>query len=170
MRGGSGGWRPASGCTARAPTRFRRFCQITHAEGAYNLYAMDVTYPYNLDRLIERGLGGDQDTVDAIFREALPFLPAHMQAPEFGCSAFTLNAGDQVLMGRNYDFKLDTSAMLVHCAPKVGYESIAFAALDNVHANNPFADAKSRLACLAAPFVCLDGVNEKGSFHRRADA
>ena len=136
--------------------------QITHAEGAYNLYAMDVTYPYNLDRLIDRGLGGDQDTVDAIFREALPFLPAHMQAPEFGCSAFTLNAGDQVLMGRNYDFKLDTSAMLVHCAPKGGYESIAFAALDNVHANNPFADVNSRLACLAAPFVCLDGVNEKG--------
>ena len=123
---------------------------------------MDVTYPYNLDRLIGRGLGGDQDTIEAIFREALPFLPAHMQAPDFGCSAFTLARGDETLMGRNYDFKLDTSAMLVHCAPRDGYESIAFAALDNLGANDPFANAKKRLACLAAPFVCLDGVNEKG--------
>jgi len=40
-------------------------------------------------------------------------------------------------MGRNYDFKRDTSAMLVYCAPKDGYRSVAFAALDNVSANIP---------------------------------
>ena len=40
-------------------------------------------------------------------------------------------------MGRNYDFKNDTSAMLVYCTPKDGYASVAFAALDNINANTP---------------------------------
>ena len=66
------------------------------------------------------------------------------------------------LMGRNYDFKNNTSAMLVHAAPKDGYASVAFAALDNVKANAADASLKSKLSCLAAPFLCLDGVNEKG--------
>ncbi len=136
--------------------------KITDSETPYNLYAMDVEYPYDLDRLIGRGLGDDQGCIDAILAEALPYLPVHMQAPQFGCSAFTLSSGADSLMGRNYDFKLDTSAMLVHCAPEGGYESIAFAALDNLNANDALANAKSRMACLAAPFVCLDGVNEKG--------
>lgn len=136
--------------------------QITHSGTPYDLYAMDVRYPYNLDRLIGRGLGGDQDNLDAILHEALPLAPVHMQAPQFGCSAFTLNDGESVLMGRNYDFKLDTSAMLVHCKPKGGYESIGFCALDNLGANAPLSNVASRMACLAAPFVCLDGVNEKG--------
>lgn len=136
--------------------------QVTHSGTPFGLYAMDVRYPYNLDRIVERGLGGDQDTIDAIMHEALPLLPVHMQAPQFGCSAFTLNDGESVLMGRNYDFKLDTSAMLVHCAPRDGYESIGFCALDNLNANAPLSGVAERMACLAAPFACLDGVNEKG--------
>ena len=136
--------------------------RITHSETPYDLYAMDVSYPYSLDRLIGRGLAGDQDNIDAILREALPLVPVHMQAPQFGCSAFTLNDGESVLMGRNYDFKLDTSAMLVHAKPADGYESIGFCALDNLGANAPLSSASARMACLAAPFACLDGVNEKG--------
>ena len=75
------------------------------------------------------------------------------------------NAADSssfAFMGRNYDFILDTSALLVECAPRGGYRSLALAALDNVHADTPRANYKKRLACLGAPFICLDGVNEKG--------
>lgn len=136
--------------------------QITHSGTPYDLYAMDVSYPYTLDRIVERGLGGDQDNIDAILREALPLVPVHMQAPQFGCSAFTVCEGKSVLMGRNYDFKFDTSAMLVHAKPTCGYESIGFCALDNLGANAPLSSASARMACLAAPFACLDGVNEKG--------
>lgn len=52
--------------------------------------------------------------------------------------------------------------MLVYSTPKDGYKSVAFAALDNISANTADASLKSRLACLTAPFVCLDGMNEKG--------
>ncbi len=95
--------------------------------------------------------------------EALPYLPIHMKAPNFGCSAFcTQGADGHTLMGRNYDFKNDTSAMLVYCTPKDGYASVAFAALDNINANTPDASMAKKLATLTAPFICLDGMNEKG--------
>lgn len=51
--------------------------------------------------------------------------------------------------------------MLVYCTPKDGYASVAFAALDNINANTPDASMAKKLATLTAPFICLDGMNEK---------
>ena len=85
----------------------------------YNLYRMDVQYSYDLDRLISYGISSNQDMLDAILKESIPLLPIHMTAPNYGCSAFSIADSDQeILMGRNYDFKIDTSALLVHCTPK----------------------------------------------------
>lgn len=129
----------------------------------YNLYRMDVKYNYSVQDVIDYGITDTQTFVDAILKEALPLLPVQIDVPDFGCSAFTMKDVDgNILMGRNYDFKLDTSAMLVYCTPKNGYRSVAFAALDNLSANQPEAGMSKKLACLAAPFVCLDGMNEKG--------
>lgn len=136
--------------------------KITDYEDDYNLYTMNVDYDYSLDNIIDYGIVDDQTMIDAILKEALPLLPVHIKAPSFGCTAFTMQDADHVHMGRNYDFKNDTSSMLVHCSPKDGYRSIAFAALDNVSANTPDASIKQQLASLTAPFICLDGMNEKG--------
>lgn len=85
----------------------------------YNLYRMDIDYAYDLDRLIDRGITDNQSMINAILAEALPYLPIHMKAPNFGCSAFCTQGTDgHTLMGRNYDFKNDTSAMLVYCTPR----------------------------------------------------
>ena len=46
--------------------------QIAPADGPYGLYAMDVSYRYDLDRIIERGLGADQGNMDAILAERAP--------------------------------------------------------------------------------------------------
>ena len=137
--------------------------QLTDYEDGYNLYRMDVKYDYNLDNIIDYGIQDDQTMIDAILKEALPLLPVKIKAPNFGCTVFCLTDADgDVHMGRNYDFSKDTSAMLVYCAPKDGYKSIAFAALDNVSANVPDENIKKELASLTAPFICLDGMNEKG--------
>lgn len=129
----------------------------------YNLYSMDVKYDYDLDRVIEYGITDDQSLVDAIVEEAIPILPVQIDVPDFGCSAFTLQEADgDILMGRNYDFRRDTSAMLVYCEPEDGYKSVGFAALDNISANTPEESMKKKLATLTAPFICLDGMNEKG--------
>lgn len=129
----------------------------------YNLYSMDVKYDYDLDRVIEYGITDDQSLVDAIVEEAIPILPVQIDVPDFGCSAFTLQEADgDILMGRNYDFRRDTSAMLVYCEPEDGYKSVGFAALDNISANTLKETMKKKLATLTAPFICLDGMNEKG--------
>lgn len=147
-------------------TRIQTFSsieQLTDYEDGYNLYRMDVKYDYSIDNIINYGITDDQSMIDAILKEALPMLPVSIEAPNFGCTAFTLTDNDgDVHMGRNYDFSLDTSSMLVYCTPKDGYKSMAFAALDNVSANVPDESIKSKLASLTAPFVCLDGINEKG--------
>ncbi len=136
--------------------------QLTDYED-YNLYQMDVKYAYDLDRILAEHITDDQSFVDAVLKEALPHLPVHIKVPDFGCSAFTANGADgTVRMGRNYDFRYDTSALMVHCHPKNGYESIAFAALDNIQANDATRNLKTKASCLLAPFVCLDGLNEKG--------
>ncbi len=62
-------------------------------------------------------------------------------------------------MGRNYDFKRDTSAMLVYCEPKDGYKSVAFAALDNISANIPDASMKKK-ACHINSTIYLPGWHE----------
>ena len=137
--------------------------KLTNYDDGYNLYRMDVKYNYSLDDIINYGITDNQTMIDAILSEALPMLPVSIKVPDFGCTAFTLtDTGGDVHMGRNYDFKNDTSAMLVYCTPTDGYKSVAFAALDNISANAPEESMKKRLATLTAPFICLDGMNEKG--------
>lgn len=147
-------------------TRFRTMSgieKVSSYDDGYDLYTMDIRYDYDIDAIIDYGITDDQSMFDAIIKEALPLLPIKIKVPSFGCSAFTLEGTDgDVRMGRNYDFKKDTSVMLVHCAPKDGYCSVAFAALDNVSANAPTESLKKRVTALTAPFICLDGMNEKG--------
>lgn len=129
----------------------------------YDLYTTDVTYDYSIDDIISSGITDTQSIIDAVIRLYLPELDIKYKAPEFGCSAFsTGDTRGHVLTGRNYDFKNDTSAMLVHCRPTGGYESVATAALDNIGMNAPEDEKRAALANIAAPFICLDGLNEKG--------
>ena len=147
-------------------TRFQSMAalqKITDYSDGYNLYRMDIRYRYSLNDLLARGITDDQSMVDAILEEALPLLPVTIQAPSFGCTAFAVVEQDgTACMGRNYDFRYDTSAMVVYCSPQDSYRSVAFAALDNIQANTPEQSLKTRLATLTAPFICLDGMNEKG--------
>ena len=119
-------------------TRFQTSATIQKitAYDEYNLYRMDIKYDYSIENIINYGITDNQSFVDAVTKEALPLLPVHIEVPDFGCSAFSVKDTDNNnLMGRNYDFKNDSSAMLVYSTPKDGYKSVAFAALDNISAN-----------------------------------
>jgi len=112
--------------------------KLTDYEDDFNLYSMIVKYNYNIDNVINYGLHNNQDVTNAVLKECLPLIHVNVRTPEYGCTAFNLTDSEgSVHMGRNYDFKYDTSAMLVYCSPKDGYKSIAFAALDNIDANEP---------------------------------
>ncbi len=137
--------------------------KITSYEDGYDLYKMEIQYDYSIEDMIAYGIETNQDMFDVMWKEALPLLPVSVEAPSFACSAFGMTTADgNHLMGRNYDFGRDTSAMLVYCAPKNDYKSIAFAALNNVKADEPLSGLSTKLATLMTPFVCLDGINEKG--------
>lgn len=127
----------------------------------YNIYSMDIKYEYDLDRIIGYGMGDDQAMIDAIIKECLPLLPVKITPPSFACSAFTLKNDETVYFGRNYDFMWNTSCMIVKTTPKNGYKSVALCALDNIDANE-MKGLSNKFAALTAPFMCLDGMNEKG--------
>jgi len=129
-----------------------------------NIYKMTVLYDYNLDNLTPTEPVDTQGAMDLVFSEALPGIDIDYTAPKYGgCSVFTLEDSDGTLrFGRNYDFKYDSSAMVVFCNPKDGYSSVAHAALSHIYVNDVFESETSTMACLTAPFICLDGINEKG--------
>lgn len=129
----------------------------------YDLYTVDIAYDYDLDAIIAAGVRDDQAYIDAVLAQVLPGLPVHVEAPRFACSAFKAEAADgRVFTGRNYDFKDDTSALLVRCRPADGYASIGFAALNNLGNNAPLDALGGRAAALMGPFAQLDGINERG--------
>ena len=137
--------------------------RLTGYEDGYDLYAINIAYDYDLDRIIAANVRDDQAYIDAVVAQVLPGVPAHVQAPQFACSAFVaVDAEGRVRTGRNYDFKDDTSALLVRNHPRDGYASIGFAALNNLGANTPLDSVAGRAAALMGPFAQLDGVNECG--------
>lgn len=137
--------------------------RLTGYADGYDLYAIDIAYDYDLDRIIAAGVRDDQAYIDAVVAQVLPGVPAHVQAPQFACSAFVaVDAEGRVRTGRNYDFKDDTSALLVRNHPRGGYASIGFAALNNLGDNAPLDSVAGRAAALMGPFAQLDGVNECG--------
>lgn len=137
--------------------------RMTSKSDGYNLYRIDIDYAYDLDAIIAADVRDDQAYIDAVLAQALPNIPVEVKAPKFACSAFrTQTTSGNVLMGRNYDFKDDTSALLVHTRPADGYESIGFAALNSLGANDADGSIKGRVASLLGPFATLDGINEKG--------
>lgn len=62
--------------------------RLTGYADGYDLYAIDIAYDYDLDRIIAAGVRDDQAYIDAVVAQMLPGVPAHVQAPQFACSAF----------------------------------------------------------------------------------
>ena len=150
---------------ALAASRIKTLCslkKLSSFAGAYNLYESTVAYRYDLDAIIKLGVEDDQTYIDAVCKQVFPGIPVKVEAPKFACSTFCAEAPSSVLMGRNYDFKDDTSALLVRTHPKDGYASISFSALNNLGANMPEESLKSKVAAMLGPFASLDGINEKG--------
>ena len=96
-----------------------------------------------------------------------------------GCSCFlTNNEKGEVLTCRNYDLGHRVSAengaytglnVILHCRPKGKYESIGIADAVWIAPFNPFYQAGGPdLSCFSPemfcglPYVCMDGLNEKG--------
>ena len=137
------------------------------------LYTIDYVADYKLDDFIKSGA----DSLEAFGKYAGIHLmdPVKLAAgiakgklmKSFGsgCSVFTgFNEKGDPLFARGYDYPHDPVTLIVRTKPKKGYRSVGMADLEflNYKAGS-FEDGKTDLSNLVlAPYITVDGINEKG--------
>ncbi|MBE7003953.1 MAG: linear amide C-N hydrolase [Ruminococcaceae bacterium] len=133
------------------------------------LYAMEYRGDYGFDEFLARGGAADEQALASYLTSYLSRgfykSESNVQSGAFGCSTICVtNADGETLFGRNYDWGA-CSAVIVHTVPKNGYESVSTCCLDFLGFDEGYAPDGSmaeRMQTLAAIYVPLDGMNEKG--------
>lgn len=150
------------------------FGELIHAANTVQelepgLYAIKYAGDYGFDDFLSRGGASSDEKVAEYLIEFLSggfYTPeATVSTGEFGCSTVcTRDQSGQVVFGRNFDWAL-CSAMIVHTKPKQGYESVSTCCLDFLgfgEGYQPTGSLMNKMQSLAAIYVPLDGMNEKG--------
>ena len=134
------------------------------------LYVMVYRGDYGLDEFLAQG-GADSDS--ALARYLMGYLSGGYYKPEnmeiapgdFGCTTVCVkDRKGGVYFGRNFDWKKGR-AIIVHTVPKNGYESLSTCDLDFLGFGDdytPDGSMQERIQTLAAIYVPVDGMNEKG--------
>jgi hypothetical protein len=123
---------------------------------------LDYKCDYDLEGMLAQGCPSILKTA-VFFQKTIhsPKIAPNPFAGHGGCSTFNVRTPDgKVLMGRNFDYK-ESRVMVVWTHPKKGYRSMSVC--NQNHAL--YVDLrKSRrpLRVLAAPYISMDGINEKG--------
>ncbi|MBR3383209.1 MAG: linear amide C-N hydrolase [Clostridia bacterium] len=130
-----------------------------------DLFMLEYHGDYSLDKLLEHGSKGILGTVAFMQKELKRTVPLNPAAGRFGCSAFnTVTERGERIMGRNFDYK-ESPCIILWTAPEGGYRSMStltsnFMLYGIKHARVD--RAKRPLRLMGAPFVAMDGINEKG--------
>lgn len=111
--------------------------RLTGYADGYDLYAIDIAYDYNLDRIIAPRCATTAYIVAVVARCSPAYQHMSKRRSLPAVPLVAVDAEGRVRTGRNYDFKDDTSALLVRNHPRDGYASIGFAALNNLGDNTP---------------------------------
>lgn len=157
----------AAGAWAMFGTFIRAASSIEKLEDG--LYAMEFEGDYGFDEFLAQG-GAVSDSALADY--LVTFLShgfykveSDVQTGAFGCSTICVkDPQGAFLFGRNYDWE-ECQTMIVHTVPKDGYESVSTCCLDFLGFSEGYAPDGSmmeRMQTLAAIYVPLDGMNEKG--------
>lgn len=135
-----------------------------------NLYYMEYKGDYGFDAYLEQG-GASSASEMAVY--ITDFLSGGFmgKAPtmgklDFGCTAYTVKtASGGALMGRNYDWEGENgTAMIIYTEPENGYASYSTCWLDFLGFGKDWKPegTTNQYMSLAAIYVPLDGINEKG--------
>lgn len=134
------------------------------------LYVMEYRGDYGFDDFLAQG-GADTDSKMADY--LVGFLSGgyykradnEIKPGDFGCSTVCVkDKSGTVYFGRNFDWEKGR-AIIVHTIPKDGYESLSTCDLDFLGFGDdysPDGSMQERIQTLAAIYVPLDGMNEKG--------
>ena len=132
-----------------------------------SVYEMHVKGGYYFDEfLAQGGAKNDGDLSNFITSKMTKgLLDMNISQSDIACSAFTAvtTEGDR-LFCRNYDFN-KSNTCIVYTNPGGGrYASVSTVDLQfvGIDADSDVETFSEKICCLAAPYVPLDGVNEKG--------
>lgn len=139
---------------------------IENIGGAQALYTMVYAGDYGFDAFLEAGGASNSDEVARYISGYISrgFYTYEVESAQSGCSTIAAATPEGApVFGRNFDWT-DCTAMVVTTAPPDGYRSVSTVNLDFLGYDEnyqPDGVANSFLA-LGAPYVPLDGMNEKG--------
>jgi len=132
--------------------------------GDTSLFTMEYKGDFGFDEFLKTGASSDSQLVAFIAKRLLKGFPMEFDLPDLGCSTFAVSSpqGD-ALFGRNFDMYY-SPALFVKTKPKNGYASISMVNLAYIGFGEDKlpVSLKDSILALAAPYVPLDGVNEKG--------
>ncbi len=132
--------------------------------GQTHLFALDYHDDYKFDDFLKIGADSDAGVNKFIVSNLLNGRRMDYNLPDLGCSTFSayLDSGDKVF-GRNFD-QQDCMQLVLTTRPQNGYSSISVVNLSylGLVKETPVIDERNLHFFLAAPYVPLDGVNEKG--------
>lgn len=129
------------------------------------LYAMDYVADYRLDDMLAAQACDLAGVAEAMQRLLLSGRPIAVNAAQTGCSCFVARTREREwLYGRNHDLRSNMSALLLRTSPKDGYRSLSLCNLSWVGYDLGMPDdgTTDASALLLAPYVLMDGINEKG--------
>lgn len=144
--------------------KIRTMASVTKVSDGF--YKITCHYDYKCDDYLNSDINNLDDMIDWISEQYFFGIPIELNKADFGCSAFAAkNPDGKHLFGRNFDYD-ETDALIVYTEPDDGYASMGMLDLEffNVGEGNVLsADSiAAKGLMVAAPYVCLDGVNEKG--------
>ena len=127
-----------------------------------------ITYEkdYQLDKALEANISTDAEFLEFVSRTFFLGFPVESNQDYVACSTFlTQDEEGKYLAGRNFDYS-ETDLLTVYTHPDDGYASIGMAPLGSLNIGVKDGIEKesvtAKILMLAAPYMCVDGFNEKG--------
>lgn len=130
----------------------------------YGFYTMEYAGDYGFDDFLKVGASNDEELIGFVAKRLLKGLPITITGPELSCSTFNaVTPEGDYIFGRNFDMGY-SPGVIVHTQPADGYESISMVNLAFLGYQDDYMPDKffAKILALAAPYVPLDGINEKG--------
>ena len=132
------------------------------------MYTVNYRHDYQLDKALESGIDDERSLLKFICDEMYFGYQVDANLEKYACRAFVTKTPDEKYLGGRSFGLGGTDTLCVYTHPSDGYASISTVSTDmlNVGANNayPTTSLEGRAALLAAPYIAVDGMNEKGLF------
>ncbi len=134
----------------------------------HNLYKVHYRQDYDLDKALDAGIKTEQDLLNYINEEMFFGYGIDANIDKYACSGFISKTdGGKYLTGRSFGLG-GTDKLAVYATPKNAYASLSMVSLDMLGIGGEYGpealSTYGRIAILAAPYIPMDGVNEKGVF------